>query len=523
MMISSRVLPLLALVQLAACGQTRLLKAPPAFSEAVLGAYRKDVSGGFSPYWVAYIVEPEKGAADQSTFVELNGRRLGPYEQVSGMMEVSRNGKHIAFAAEKAKKWVVVVDGVEKYTHEGLLWPWSAWSPSLEGNSYIPQTRAAVLEFSPNGETIAYPAQSADGKCAVFVNGKPGPSYPSVGSGISFVAGRVKYFAFPEEKKIVEAHGAQLLGPYDTSYRTKISADGDHYAFWAKRGDKAVLVVDGQERDLPGELADYVIGNGGFLAYAYKISGKYRVRVGNADLPGEYDEVHEMVLSPDNKKVAFWALRGGTWMLSAGDKALPGFAGYFYYQAGGTTYSIMWSPDSQHVAYYVRDDRGLVLDGEKLDGKFTPPGLAIQNIVDDRGRTVGSGLMQGPHVDATAFVQAVLMRDKTKCDPFSVALFGKDLTCVEKREGVAYMHVGDKTEGPFRSIRSTVLKSAQDKNYAYVVETEKGQQFVIDGTPSPRIYEAIYRPVFNEDNGSIDYLAVKDGKLFHVVEPLRPK
>jgi hypothetical protein len=230
-----------------------------------------------------------------------------------------------------------------------------------------------------------------------------------------------------------------------------------------------------------------------------------------------------MVLSPDNKKVAFWGLREGKWTLSAGDKALPGFAGYYYYQSGGKTYSVMWSPDSQHVAYYVRDDGGLVLDGQKIEGKFTPPGLALQNIVDERGRTVGTGLMQGPQVDGTAFVQAVLMRDKSKCDPFSVALFGRDLTCVEKQETVAYMHIGGIAEGPFRGIRSTVLKSAQDKHYAYVVETEKGQQFVIDGTLSPHVYEAIYRPVFNEADGSIHYLAIKEGKLFHVAEPLHPK
>ena len=96
----------LALVQLTACGQVRLSKAPPPFSETILGTYRKDLSGGFSPYWVAYIIDPEKGEADQSSFVELNGKRLGPYAQVSGMIEISRNGKHIAFAAKKGEKWV---------------------------------------------------------------------------------------------------------------------------------------------------------------------------------------------------------------------------------------------------------------------------------------------------------------------------------------------------------------------------------------------------------------------------------
>jgi len=108
-----------------ACGQIHSPKPPAQFSETVLCSYKKDGVGAFSPYWAAYIVEPEKGAADQSTYVELNGKRLGPYAQVSGMMEVGGAGKHIAFAAKKGEKWTVVVDGVEKYTHDGLLWPWS--------------------------------------------------------------------------------------------------------------------------------------------------------------------------------------------------------------------------------------------------------------------------------------------------------------------------------------------------------------------------------------------------------------
>ncbi len=43
--------------------------APPkptaTFSETIITTYRKGASGGFSPYWAAYILEPEKGAADQ--------------------------------------------------------------------------------------------------------------------------------------------------------------------------------------------------------------------------------------------------------------------------------------------------------------------------------------------------------------------------------------------------------------------------------------------------------------------------
>jgi hypothetical protein len=492
---------------------------PPArFSETNLCTYKKDGNGGFSPWWVAYIVEPEKGASDKSTFVDVNGKRLGPYSNVSGLIKLSRNGKHLAFAAQKDGNWVVVVDGMEKYTHKGLLWPWSAWSPTLEGNSFIPQTRAAVLLFSPDGRSIAYPAQTTDGKYAVFVNGEPGQEFPDMGDNISFVAGRVKYYAFNSDKKLLEAHGSQVLGPFDKSYATKLSPDGSHYAFQAVQGARSILVVDDKVVETPGEVGNYAVGDRGVYAYSYKIGGKYQVRVNSTDIPGDFDEVTELTLSPDGKSVAFWERRNATWSLWAMGRELPGFGGYFYY-VSGEKYSVMWSPDSQHVAYYVRDGQGLVLDGQKLDKGYRPPGIALQVIVDDAGRTVGTGMMSGPQVDSQALVQAVVLRDKTKCDPFTVSLVGQALACIEKSGGTAYMHVGEKTEGPYRDVRSVVFASSNAKHYAYVVETEKGQQVVVDGALRPHIYDAIYRPEVDETNGSVAYLAVKAGNLVRVVQP----
>jgi hypothetical protein len=499
----------------------RKSKSPSQFSETTLCPYRKDASGGFSPYWVAYIIDPAKDANDKSSFVELNGQRLGPYAQVSRMMEVSRDGKHIAFAAEKSGKMVVVVDGVEKFTHEGLLWPWCAWSPTLEGNSFVPQTQAAVLEFSPDGQSIAYPAKMTDGQYAVFVNGKPGPAFPVVGSSIGFVAGQVQYHAFLKDDKTVEVHGERLLGPYDGTFRTKVSPDGNHCCFGARIGDKRVLVVDGETRELPGELTSYVIGNGGFVAYAYRVSGKEKVRVGKVDLPGDYDEVAEMTPSPDSTKVAFWGRRGEEWKVVAGDKELPGFDGYFYYQCGGRKYSVMWSPDAEHIAYYARERSSgmLVLDGQKLEAPYKPPGFTLQRIVDDKRQVVGLGMMNGPQMDTDAFVQAVLLRNEIKCDPFSTTLFDRQLCYIEKGESDAFMHVGDKKEGPYKSVKSVLLVAPHGKHYAYFVQTDKGDQIVIDGTIAPQVYDAIYRPLFNEEDGALVALAVKDGNLVRVVKP----
>jgi len=499
-----------------------LFKTRAEFSETYLCPYQKDGMGGFSPYWVAYIISPEENAKDRSSFVKLSGKTFGPYALVSEVVQVSRDGKHIAFVALENQTWVVVVDGAQKYTHAGLMWPWASFSPSLEGNIFVPQNRAAVLQFSPDGKSIAYPAGTPDGKFAMYVNGKPGPSYPTVGADFAFVSGRVLYTAFPEENKIVEVDGDRVLGPYDSSSKPVVSADEKHYCFSATTGDKHMLVVDGQPREMPGLIGNYVVGNDGFVAYTYKISGKYHVRVANAELPGEFDEIQKMTISPDGKQVAFWARRGGKWTLWAMGKEFPGFDGYYIYQSGTKRYSVMWGPDSRHIAYYVRDrhETALVLDGQKLGTSLGIPGTLVQTIVDDQGGQVGSVLVGAPPVDTEGFVQALLMRGKTKCDPVSAVLMGRTLTCVEKNGAAATMHIGEKTEGPYRSIRSAPLTWDEAKHYAYVVQTEKGEQFVVDGTPTPHVYSAIYRPILDEQISALVHLAVKDGNLIRVVQPI---
>jgi hypothetical protein len=82
------------------------------------------------------------------------------------------------------------------------------------------------------------------------------------------------------------------------------------------------------------------------------------------------------------------------------------------------------------------------------------------------------------------------------------------------------MHVGEKAEGPYKSIKSMLATSDSNKDYAYVVETDKGQQLVVNGKLALHAYDAIYRIVFNDEDKAIDALAVRSGMLIHVVQPI---
>lgn len=492
------------------------------YSETPLATYQKGGNGGFSPYWVAYIIYPAKGSKDKSVFVELNGKRLGPYEGVSGRFVVSPDGRHIAYAAAKSGKWVIAVDGVDGAPHDGLLWPYYAWSPDLEGNQFIPQTRAAALEFSPDGKSVIYPAKLENGKYAIFTNDRPGPAFPDVGAEVLFVAGQIKYFAFPGNKQIVEVHGDKVLGPYDTSYRTKVSPDGNHYIYWAKRGSQSIVVVDDKETNVAGEVGTYTIGMNGAVAYSYKLANKYRVHFGADVLPEAYDEVSAIALSPDGHKLAFWGRTGAKWALISDGKRLPGFDGPYVYRVGAIDYNVMWSADSQHLAYYAREGQKpiMVLDGQKMKQGFYPPGLALEVIVDDRGRNVGVGIMGSAGRDPALVAQAIVNYDVSKCDPFRSTFLGKQQACIDKEGKTSWFRIGAKKEGPYRDVKTIFPPLPLFDDYAYVVETDKGQQVVVNGVVSPHGYSAIYKPIIDQDAQAVVFLAVQNGKLLRVVQPM---
>lgn len=487
----------------------------PGHRETPLAAYQKDANGGFSQRWVAYIIEPKEEDKDKSYSVELNGRRLGPYSGLSRRFEVSPDGEHIAFAAEKRGRWSVVLDGEERWTHKSLLWPWQSWTPTLEGNSFVPQTQAALLLFSPSGDQLAYPAELDDGRVAVFVNGRPGPAFTSIGTQITFVGGKVNYTAWTDEG-IVKVHGDTVLGPYAESRETMISGDGGHFVFYAKDKGKHLLAVDGRVRELPGEVTLYEIGPGGEVAYSYRSGEAMKVHFAGRDLPGEYDEVVKLAISPDGKHLAFFGRVKEKWSFVTDTKTYPGFDGYFYYVSGGEEYSVMWGPESKSVAYFARDAKKRVL---AIDGERQPfaglPGVALQVFVDGDGTVVGENLMQGPRLDRQGFVQSFLSRGQTDCDPLSAVLVGGRMTCIQSSEKGSTMVIGERREGPYEKIRSVLLASGGNKHYAYVVSNGKGEQVVIDGRVMPPVYEAIYRPFFSGES-EFAHLGVKEGKVFRV-------
>ena len=503
------------------------------YSETKLATFREKGEGGFSPYWVAYILWPEKDSTDKSVYVELNGNKLGPYAGVSSYVRVSPDQQHIAFAAKKGDLWTLVIDGIEKYSTKNLYWSSFSWGPALRGNVFSNEVNAAVFVFLP-GNRFAYFAGGEDGKDHAYVNGKPGPGFPGFSTQMSWVGDALLTTAFTDKKPTM-VHGAKQFGPYDSVSYDKISDDGLHYAVRLSAGETTKLLYDDKIIEPKGPMIDFAIGPHGELAYMYKSDAGIKVVFKDEEYPGAYAEVRFLTISPDGTKLAFWAKNGSQWLVMAGNKALPGGSGYFVYYAGDV-YSLMWSHDSEHLVYYTRNNSGgthsatTVLDGNPLRNSYAPSGMMVMSVIQDHdGSICGQQMMGSAHFDTEAVVEAALHEGNTACVAKSAVMVGGKLACVvqpqtesvskDKAAGPARVVFGDKEEGPYKNVHSALAATKDGQHYAYVIETDQGWQVVADGILRPAVFEEVFRVYVNEDVKSFEYLALKGGNLYHVVQP----
>ena len=83
-------------------------------------------------------------------FIELNGKRSGPFENFSRLISFSPNGEKVVFAAKEKgnNKWSVYVNGKRRWSYDGLAWATFTWPEGLKGNSIRSQTKAVAFKHS---------------------------------------------------------------------------------------------------------------------------------------------------------------------------------------------------------------------------------------------------------------------------------------------------------------------------------------------------------------------------------------
>jgi hypothetical protein len=481
----------------------------PVATETVLGEHHLETPGSWSHQWAAYLLEE-----GDEYVVQLNGEPLGPYSSVSQKFSLTPDGEHIAFAAEREGNWYIVVDGEERYSSEGLGWGWYSWTLDLEGRMFAPQSQAVIMQFSSNGDQIAFMEQAGDDQWDINLNGEQGTAYPWVSVNLAFVGDRVLYTAGNDNERSL-IYGDEVIGPYEGVWIPKISADGEHFAAIAYVSDTYYLIIDGEPMELTGQVGMLEIAPSGKVAYAVQEDNDWTVYFGATALPGAYDDINHLTISPDEHHIAFWAKKGDVWSVETATDSYQGFDGYYYYEVGGINYAISWSPNGEHLAYFARrgDETILLLDGNVISD-VNIPGLALQVYVDDEGNQVGVSMTGGVYIDPAAFTECLLVRDDTNCDPVTASLLGESLVQIDRGDAnEVYLVAGERREGPYNDVLSSVFVSDDAAHYTYVVSTPAGQQIVLDGQLMELTYDSIYRAQFVTDD-VFAHVGIRDGEIY---------
>ena len=190
----------------------------------------------------------------------VDGVRSGPYDHV-GSVRISQDQKRVMYEARRGDKWFVVVDGAEGKMYDSV-------------HSYS-------AEFSPDGKHFAYKARE-DREHFIVFDGNEGRHYPFVGDVTFGPDGNLMYLAFNDGKTVLVTNGIEGASFAGLPGRFQFSLDRKHMVYRVEKlgSGKEVLVFDG-------------------VSFAY-------------------DEIRNVVFSPDSRHLVVKAQRGGAWMVVDG-------------------------------------------------------------------------------------------------------------------------------------------------------------------------------------------------------------
>ena len=392
------------------------------------------------------------------------GRR---YDQVFfPSLTYSPAGNHLAFAAfdRERKKWTLVVDGQEGAEYDGILNTHvSADNPDPHGVVWY-QPQHGVWEFSEPGSTIAPSIKFGAHDLVQF----------------SPDSKKIAYWARKGERWVLVSDGSEE-GPYEAPGCIYFSPDSVHLAYTASTARKWFVVLDGKK----GRIFDRIEGSeeaaGGFLYFRpdskrlfyHAKEGGQRLRIirdGDDERTGRAD-----VTSPNGRRTAY----------VDGEKndsfvVVDGVAGKRYSSVG----SPQFSADSRKVAYGAQrgEDHFVVVDG--IEGKHYP--------------TVRS-LLFSPDSNHLAYLAG---------------------TKGGVRKSASLRVVVDEQEGELQGLVHSVVFSPDSQRLAYVAVQDKGPRswVVCDGQKHPAFAAVGDSPVFSPDSKHLVYPALESDHWTVVVD-----
>jgi hypothetical protein len=323
------------------------------------------------------------GTDGRKQYYVIDGKKQPAFDTVSHLF-FSTDETLVAYTAKRGEKSMVVLGSIigpeldtvfgPYYNSATDKWVPSFFTPDCNQVAYkaVDAGKAFAVVGTSKGppfddisepvlnrdcRTVAYAAEEG-GTHFVVVNGKRGPSFDKVSRPLFRQGRNVVYAATQGDKSFVIDCGQK--GPaFNAVDDLVVSPDGSHVAYTAKLDDEAFVVKDGN-RDPAYALVRFLtfdaFGNF-FYRAATEIRGMWEFYVLNGSRLAQHNQVNGLVVSQGGDRWAYVA-----WGKDA-VVVMPDGQSKGYHKIE----ELVLSPDGRHLAFKVRDDKGVyvVADGNE--------------------------------------------------------------------------------------------------------------------------------------------------------------
>ena len=313
-----------------------------------------------------------------------------------------------------------------------------------------------------------------------------------------------------------------------------ISPDGKHYSYVATVDGKQVVVMDGRVGEPYAEVKAQwerhgwegpptfrpgiqFSATGGHFAYAARIRGKWAMVV-DGHLGDPYDDLDMAVFNRDGTRVAYPAKKGEVW-----EVVCDGTEGKAYERimASSGIYA-MFSPDGSRLAYVgVNQESPSMarwLHYVVVDGKEGQPCFHLWEVLfsPDSQHVAYAG-------ERDYDQQWVLVRDGQASRPYKLirsVTFSSDSSrlafAAEDKRG-HFMVVDDSAEPVYERVSQPVF-SPDSRRFAYVARTAEKEFLVVDGVPAETRFDQVLAPRFSPDSRRVAHKGREGEKWYMVID-----
>jgi Tol biopolymer transport system component len=391
-------------------------------------------------------------------------------------------------------------------------------SDKLIGKIDVREVIGRSITVSPDAKHFAYVASSG---CTqwVVVDGNKGEKYGMI---TGLLGGDDSTVSFSPDGKHV-AYSAYKRGP-EYWYGWEKEPTSGKMVYMTKRWGEMCVVVDGKE----GEKYDIVkcvtfSPDSKRIAYVAGRGGKEFAVVDDKEEKQQYDSVSWPVFSPDGKRLAYQASverKEGPLTTTEHFVVVDGKEGEHYSDVAVLILSIVFSPNSKRVAYSLwkvgLDRRFMVVDGIR-EKEYKDVGLTP--VFSPDSKHIAYGARKSDTGSFKSFIvldgKEQNLYDDVDFDEIVFSPDSKRLAYKASAERKWFVVVDGKEEKRYDEVW-WICFSPDSKRLAYRACADENDLVVVDGDEGKR-YEAAVFPVFSPDSKGVAYLAKRGDKWFVVV------